>query len=185
MKNKGFTLIELVIFISVFSIFFITATGIALSTLRNTKIAKERILATRSAQEAMDWLDSVKQQDWEKFYKSAVSSTANLNASRYCPSLFNLTCQAGNLCGLPTQSGSTLAVRVINVIRSDIFTAPSSSYCTGATGTTGPFVKTILLQNSGSQGSNLARVNAKVVVSWTTLGRSNVVELNKTFKPYE
>lgn len=80
---KGFSLIEILIFVTVTSIFFVTAIAIATASLRNMKINEHKILATKYEEELYEWLTSEKEIAWkdfppdniEGFYNKAVLSS--------------------------------------------------------------------------------------------------------------
>ena len=78
-KNKGFTLMEVLIFVSVISLFFVTAAAITVASLRSLKTQERKILATRYAQELLEWLKGEKEADWNQFTNKASSS-----GTKYC-----------------------------------------------------------------------------------------------------
>ena len=78
-KNKGFTLMEVLIFVSIISLFFVTAAAITVASLRNLKTQERKILATRYAQELLEWLKGEKEADWNLFTTKASSS-----GTEYC-----------------------------------------------------------------------------------------------------
>ncbi len=63
-KEIGFTLIEVLIVISIMSIFFISAVTIAIFSLQNLKSSENKILATRYAEELLEWIRGEKEADW-------------------------------------------------------------------------------------------------------------------------
>ncbi len=68
-KNKqGFSLLEVLIFISILSVFFVTAIAISVTSLRDMRVSQHRITATRAAEEMNEWLSSEKESDWNTFY---------------------------------------------------------------------------------------------------------------------
>jgi len=66
-NKKSFTLIEVLIFVSILSLFFVAAAGVTIVSLRNLKIQEHKILATRYAQELLEWLKGEKEADWNQF----------------------------------------------------------------------------------------------------------------------
>lgn len=64
---RGFSLIEVLIFVSILSVFFIAAISVSTVTVRNMKINEHKIIATRYAEELVEWLRSEKESDWESF----------------------------------------------------------------------------------------------------------------------
>lgn len=68
MDNKNaFSLIEVLIFVTILSLFFISAVTITTFSLRNLKIQEHKILATRYAEEGIEWIKQEKEDDWETF----------------------------------------------------------------------------------------------------------------------
>ena len=69
-KINGFSLIEVLIFISILSLFFVVAAAVTTASLRNMKINEHKILATRYAEELLEWLRSEKEKDSDTFVNS-------------------------------------------------------------------------------------------------------------------
>ncbi len=67
MKFKSFTLIEVLIVLSIFSIFFVIALSITTVLVRNMKFQQKKLLATHYAEELKEWLIFEKSQDWDFF----------------------------------------------------------------------------------------------------------------------
>ena len=67
MKQKGFSLIEVLIFITIISIFFVVTASISISMIRNTKINERKVIAIRYAEELLEWLRAEKDIDWNVF----------------------------------------------------------------------------------------------------------------------
>jgi type II secretory pathway pseudopilin PulG len=64
---KGFTLIEVLIFITLIPLIFIAVSYITTYSLQNTKINQNKILATHYAEELKEWLRGEKEEDWNTF----------------------------------------------------------------------------------------------------------------------
>ena len=62
---RGFSLIEVLVFITIISMFFITAVTITVFSLKNSKTQQYRILATRFAEEGMEWVKQEKEDNWQ------------------------------------------------------------------------------------------------------------------------
>ena len=100
--NKGFSLIEVLVFVSVFSIFFIIAIAIVTLSLNNMKVSEHKILATKYAEELREWLRAEKEIDWDSFVtKSSVSGT------KYCFKAPLNTWPSIGACGINDFSGIT------------------------------------------------------------------------------
>lgn len=68
MKNKkSFSLIEVLIFVSILSVFFVIAVSVTVVSLRNMKINEHKILATHYGEELIEWLRNQKEADWTTF----------------------------------------------------------------------------------------------------------------------
>ena len=66
-KKKSFTLIEVLIFVTILSLFFVVASAVTITSLQNLKVQEHKILATRYAEELLEWLRGEKEVDWNKF----------------------------------------------------------------------------------------------------------------------
>lgn len=72
---KGFSLVEVLIFVTIFSLFFIIAATVITTTLRITKENQNKIKATHLAEELKEWLTSEKEINWGgNEYVSTVTS---------------------------------------------------------------------------------------------------------------
>ena len=78
---SGFSLIEVLIFISILSLFFVVAAAVTTASLRNMKINEHKILATRYAEELLEWLRSQKEIDWNDFVNTYSNKTYCFNIS--------------------------------------------------------------------------------------------------------
>ena len=65
--RKGFSLIEVLVFTSVLGLFFVAAISVTTFNLKNMKIQEHKILASRYAEEAVEWLKQEKEDDWSVF----------------------------------------------------------------------------------------------------------------------
>jgi len=80
MKNKinflsSFSLIEVLIFITILSIFFVAAASVTIGVLRDIKINEHKILATRYASELIEWMSGEKEKGWIEFTGSFSNGT--------------------------------------------------------------------------------------------------------------
>ena len=60
-------MMEVLIFVSILSLFFVTAAAITTASLRNLKVQEHKILATRYAEELLEWLRGEKEANWNTF----------------------------------------------------------------------------------------------------------------------
>lgn len=82
LKNtKSFSLIELLVFVSILSIFFIMAASVVTVSLRNMKFNENKIKATHYANQLEEWLRAQREIDWTAFAQTAVQSG---NPTTYC-----------------------------------------------------------------------------------------------------
>lgn len=65
MNNRGFSLIEVTIFVAIISVFFVMVLQLATSSLATLKTTERRTYATRYAEELMEWLEAEKDNDWD------------------------------------------------------------------------------------------------------------------------
>ena len=63
-KRDSFTLIELLIFFSILSVFFVLAASVVTVTLRNMKFNEHKIKAIHYSRQLEDWLRVQKEIDW-------------------------------------------------------------------------------------------------------------------------
>ncbi|MFH1826958.1 MAG: type II secretion system protein [bacterium] len=70
-KNSGFTLIEVLVVLSILSVFLISAVTISIITVRNLINSQNKILATRYAEGLKEWLKGEKETDWDIFKDKA------------------------------------------------------------------------------------------------------------------
>ncbi|PIV62853.1 hypothetical protein COS12_00840 [Candidatus Roizmanbacteria bacterium CG01_land_8_20_14_3_00_33_9] len=60
----SFTLIEVLIFSAIVSTFFVSAAAITTFLLRSMKVNEHKIIATRYAEELLEWVRATKEKDW-------------------------------------------------------------------------------------------------------------------------
>lgn len=77
MKN-GFSLLEVMIFTALFSVFFITVIGITAASLRNMKQNEERIRATHLGSEVIEWVRGEKEANWSLFNTTYASAAGRV-----------------------------------------------------------------------------------------------------------
>lgn len=95
---KSFSLIEILIFITILSLFFIAAMTITVFSLKSMKDQEYKILATHLAEEAVEWIKSEKEDDWSTFIGYDTSAGTG---TTYCLEnldwLSNFSCSDYNL----------------------------------------------------------------------------------------
>jgi len=80
-KKQSFSLVEVLVFVSILGVFFIAATAITLTSLKDMQINEHKIIATRHAEELMEWLKNEKEADWSAFSDSSRMATYCFNSS--------------------------------------------------------------------------------------------------------
>lgn len=66
-RQSGLSLLEVLIFVSIVSVFFIAAGSVATISLRDIKSDENKIYATRYAEELLEWIRGEKEEDWDVF----------------------------------------------------------------------------------------------------------------------
>jgi len=92
MNKKSFSLIEVLIFVTILVLFFVAALAITTYSLGNMKINEHKIIATRYAEESIEWLKSQKEENWTEFILKDTSS-----GTTYCLNELNWLTQSS--CG--------------------------------------------------------------------------------------
>ena len=78
-KKAGFSLIEVLVFVTILSLVFITAAAVGTVSIRNSQNSEKKIIATRYAEELHDWLSAQKEIDWLSFVSRSSSA-----GTKYC-----------------------------------------------------------------------------------------------------
>ncbi len=95
-KNKknslGFSLVEVLVFITILGLFFVAAISVTTFSLKNMKINEHKILAAHYAEEGIEWVRNEKENDWETFISKAgthcLTDLTNWGASNDCGSSY-------------------------------------------------------------------------------------------------
>lgn len=107
---KGFSLIEVLVFTAILGLFFVAAISVATFNLRNMKIQEHKIIATRYAEEGVEWLKQEKEDDWSTFIDHA--------AGNYCLNILGWT-PTPNPCGEHYDLGApALFKRELTIVKS-------------------------------------------------------------------
>lgn len=64
---KGFSLIEVLVFVTILSLVFVSVASVTTYILRATKFNEDKILATHFSEEGLEWIKSEKELDWNRF----------------------------------------------------------------------------------------------------------------------
>jgi len=81
LETKSFSLVEVLIFVSILSVFFVIAASMTITSIRNNEVNQHKILGTRYAEELLEWLKSEKEVDWKTFYNRVPTEPSSVS---YC-----------------------------------------------------------------------------------------------------
>ena len=79
-KQAGFSIVEILVFVSIISFLFITLTATVTASLRRMSTAERRVYATHYAEELQEWLRAEKEVDWDAFVNRDISGSGTV----YC-----------------------------------------------------------------------------------------------------
>jgi type II secretory pathway pseudopilin PulG len=79
-SQAGFSLMEVLVFTAILSMFFVATATIVTYMLRTAKINEHKILATRYAEEVLEWMRAERDIDWNAFSGRADSAGSTV----YC-----------------------------------------------------------------------------------------------------
>ena len=102
--KKSFSLIEVLVFTAVLGLFFVAALTVTTFNLKNMKIQEHKIIATRYAEEAVEWVKQEKEDSWSDF--------TDHSAGNYCLNSLGWT---SGLCG--TYSLGTIFKRELSITK--------------------------------------------------------------------
>ncbi len=74
-KNKAFTLVEVLVFTVILTLFFVSAVSITTMTIKQAEINKNKIIATHYADELLSMLQSEREFGWDTFVSHAPSGS--------------------------------------------------------------------------------------------------------------
>jgi len=90
--QKGFSLIEVLVFVTILGLFFVAAAAITLFSLRNMKVSEHRIIATHYAEELLSWMKNEKDDNWNDFMDNASAGVGTY----YCFSSLSWPASSGS-----------------------------------------------------------------------------------------
>ena len=83
-NKNAFSLIEVLIFVTILALFFVTAAAVVTASLRNMKINEHKIIASHYAEELLEWFRGEKETDWDVFITKKISNSNNSEGSQIC-----------------------------------------------------------------------------------------------------
>lgn len=101
-KLNGFSLIEVLVFVSILSLVFISAMAVTTYSLKVMKFSQYKIFASHYAEEGLEWVRSQKDEDWNDFISL---DTSTGSGTTYCLNNLNWsspgTCNGTDFFGEP------------------------------------------------------------------------------------
>lgn len=117
MNKKGFTLLEVLIFVTLLTIVFVGLAYLATYSIKNTIVSQHKVLATHYGEELQEWLRGEKEAGWEPFVGKAGNPTALIYCVNTLPAdISGLT--AGSGCG-SSYALNSLFKRELRMTRDD------------------------------------------------------------------
>lgn len=80
-SNGSFSLIEVVIFVGILAMFFVTGIAVATYSLQAMRSNENKIRATQYAEELMEWIKAQKEIDWQLFVSNNVGHSYCFNST--------------------------------------------------------------------------------------------------------
>lgn len=104
--EKGQSLFEVVVALAISTLVIIAVVSLAALSIRNTDFSKNKVLASKYAQDATEWLRGQRDTDFEAFYANTIPSPRT-----WCLKTLNLN-QSG-ACGASSMIGETVFYREV------------------------------------------------------------------------
>lgn len=162
-QKTGFTLVEVLIFVTILSLFFTVAASVLTVSLRASKLNEHKIFAKHYADELYEWLSSEKEQNWGGYTTDAYLSTftyrASLSTGEYCFSSSPITDWSSPITTLDDCPYSLRGLFRRYVILTPVTTSGTNTY--------------------------IDNVKVEIKVEWSELGKTYSVPLKSTFSIWE
>ncbi len=168
-STKSFSLVEVLVFTVIVSMFFVVAAAVTTGSLRNMKVNEHKLVATHYARQLEEWLRSEKERDW--------------GGNQYSGACINATC---NFTEQATKSGLTS----YNCFNSAVVSSWPASYASsnpcGSTYALSSTFKRDVTFTSAPVSGYIGQVNVTITVTWVELGGvSNNVTIKTLFNQLE
>ncbi|PIP15142.1 hypothetical protein COW98_01170 [Candidatus Roizmanbacteria bacterium CG22_combo_CG10-13_8_21_14_all_35_9] len=102
-KKKAFSLIEVLVFVTILTLFFIAAISVVTYLVSTLKTNEYKVIASHYAEEGLEWIRSQKEEDWMEF---VAKDTSAGNGTTYCLKTLNWatasSCNLSDLFGTPS-----------------------------------------------------------------------------------
>ena len=162
-KKTAFSLIELLVFVSILSIFFIMAASVVTVSLRNLKFNENKLKASHYASQLEEWLRAQKEIDWGGELCGTCSNPTNFT---------QIVTQAGS--GNPT----IFCFNASPITAWDLLgSCPELSLDS--------IFKREVIFTATPVGGYIGQVNATITVSWIDLGLPKSVTTDTLFSVLE
>ena len=165
-KRDSFTLIEVLIFVSIMSIFFVFAASVVTLTLRNLKYNEHKVKALHYSRQLEDWLRMQKEIDW--------------GGDRCTGDCCSTSC---NFTQRVTQGDSLNSKFCFNSF--PITDWPSANGCSGDYSLDSIFSREVQFSSTPTDGGYIEQVNATITVAWLELGQPKNITANTVFSVFE
>lgn len=159
-KSTGFSIIEVMIFVSLVSMVLIAAVGYTIQLLQSMHYNQNKMLATRDIEDVIEWLDREREIDWQDFQSAARQATT----ANYC---------MNDPIGL---SQSLINLTITNPISSCGFTRTISGR---------PFRRILNLQKNTADAVTASLVTATITVSWEEGAQVHQERIQKTYSLWQ
>lgn len=94
MNQKGQSLFEIIVALAVSTLIIIALVALASTSIKNSTYSRNNTVATRYVQQAMEWLRSERDSDWDSFYlRGSNTSSWCLTSLDWSDSRPEQTCQ--------------------------------------------------------------------------------------------
>lgn len=155
-SQEGFSLIEVIVFVSLVSIILIAAAGFTVQMLNRMSYNQHKLYAAHYVNDVQEWLDGEREADWPTFV-----SAASTGGTLYC-----INDPIGISDDIDTLTPTTLA----------------SCGATGITGETPPLYRRTLVLTSDNAGST---VTARIEVMWFENGRTTTEQTETVYSVWQ
>jgi len=165
-EQRSFSLVEVLVFTTILSVFFVTAASVVTVALRNMKFNEHKIIALHYSRQLEDWLRAQKEIDW-----------GGTQCSGSC-------CSSGcNFTQRVTQ-GSLSPKFCFDISPISDWPAPNSLGCNGVYSLGSLFLREVEFTSSPVSGY-IGQVNAVITVSWLDLGQKKSATTSAVFSVLE
>lgn len=169
-QKQGFSLIEVLVFVSILSVFFVTAISVSVSSFKNLQYNEHKIIASKYAQDVVEWTRSEKETDW--------GGRLNAGGNTFTEKVTQQG-NAGNL------YQTTFCFNTSPIVAwPGTGACASTSFIPFNTGFSAGYTRQVVFTSTVASGF-VTTVNMQVTVQWYENGVTNQVPVNTLFTIYE